>query len=150
MVWLKSATQKEWVINGKVIPRFSTPDNSYLRVSDSDYNAMVSKPVFKSLVLSNSVIVLQKEPSELKNNIPSLKSSNAQLVAQNAALQAELEKLKKSSSVDVEAIKAEAQEAIKAEAVKELQEKQDALDAASAEIEKLKKQLAKAKGKSEE
>lgn len=46
--------------------------------------------------------------------------------------------------MDVEAIKAEAVTSLKEEAVKELQEKQNALDEAAAEIKKLKKQLAKA------
>ena len=55
-----------------------------------------------------------------------------------------------SQAIDVEAIKAEAQEEIRAEAVKELQEKQDALDAKDAEIKKLKKQLAEAKKVSSE
>lgn len=145
MVWLKSTSQKEWVINGKIIPRCVTKDNAYLKVTDSDYNKMISQPVFKSLVNSSAVLVLHQEPSEIKNSIQGLSSSNAELVAKNTELQARIAELEKSTQkVDIEAVKAEAVASIKEEAVKELQEKQNALDEATAEIKKLRKQLAKA------
>lgn len=149
MVWLKSTTQKEWVINGKIIPRCMTKDNQYLNLSDTEYNNLLSIPVFNSLVKASAILVLHQEPAEIRNNIQNLNASNAELVARNTELQtrvAELEK-KVGPVVDVEKIKEEAVASLKEEAVKELQEKQDALDAATAEIEKLKKQLAKAKSK---
>ena len=149
MVWLKSTTQKEWVINGKIIPRCMTKDNQYLNLSDTEYNNLLSIPVFNSLVKASAILVLHQEPAEIRNNIQNLNASNAELVARNTELQtrvAELEK-KVGPGVDVEKIKEEAVASLKEEAVKELQEKQDALDAATAEIEKLKKQLAKAKSK---
>ena len=149
MVWLKSTTQKEWVINGKIIPRCMTKDNQYLNLSDTEYNNLLSIPVFNSLVKASAILVLHQEPAEIRNNIQNLNASNAELVARNTELQtrvAELEK-KVGPMVDVEKIKEEAVASLKEEAVKELQEKQDALDAATAEIEKLKKQLAKAKSK---
>lgn len=149
MVWLKSTTQKEWVINGKIIPRCMTKDNQYLNLSDTEYNNLLSIPVFNSLVKASAILVLHQEPAEIRNNIQNLNASNAELVARNTELQtrvAELEK-KVRPEVDVEKIKEEAVASLKEEAVKELQEKQDALDAATAEIEKLKKQLAKAKSK---
>ena len=149
MVWLKSTTQKEWVINGKIIPRCMTKDNQYLNLSDTEYNNLLSIPVFNSLVKASAILVLHQEPAEIRNNIQNLNASNAELVARNTELQtrvAELEK-KVSPAVDVEKIKEQAVASLKEEAVKELQEKQDALDAATAEIEKLKKQLAKAKSK---
>ena len=149
MVWLKSTTQKEWVINGKIIPRCMTKDNQYLNLSDTEYNNLLAIPVFNSLVKASAVLVLHQEPAEIRNNIQNLNASNAELVARNTELQtrvAELEK-KAGPAVDVEKIKDEAVASLKEEAVKELQEKQDALDAATAEIEKLKKQLAKAKSR---
>ena len=149
MVWLKSTTQKEWVINGKIIPRCMTKDNQYLNLSDTEYNNLLSIPVFNSLVKASAILVLHQEPAEIRNNIQNLNASNAELVARNTELQtrvAELEK-KVGPAVDVEKIKEEAVASLNEEAVKELQEKQDALDAATAEIEKLKKQLAKAKSK---
>ena len=149
MVWLKSTTQKEWVINGKIIPRCMTKDNQYINLSDTEYNNLLSIPVFNSLVKASAILVLHQEPAEIRNNIQNLNASNAELVARNTELQtrvAELEK-KVGPAVDVEKIKEEAVASLKEEAVKELQEKQDALDAATAEIEKLKKQLAKAKSK---
>lgn len=149
MVWLKSTTQKEWVINGKIIPRCMTKDNQYLSMSDTEYNNLLSIPVFNSLVKASAILVLHQEPAEVRNNIQNLNASNAELVARNTELQTRIAELEKKAgpTVDVEKIKEEAVASLKEEAVKELQEKQDALDAATAEIEKLKKQLAKAKSK---
>lgn len=149
MVWLKSTTQKEWVINGKIIPRCMTKDNQYLNLSDTEYNNLLSIPVFNSLVKASAILVLHQEPAEIRNNIQNLNASNAELVARNTELQTRIAELEKKAKpeVDVEKIKEEAVASLKEEAVKELQEKQDALDAATAEIEKLKKQLAKAKSK---
>lgn len=149
MVWLKSTTQKEWVINGKIIPRCMTKDNQYLNLSDTEYNNLLSIPVFNSLVKASAILVLHQEPAEVRNNIQNLNASNAELVARNTELQTRIAELEKKAKpeVDVEKIKEEAVASLKEEAVKELQEKQDALDAATAEIEKLKKQLAKAKSK---
>ena len=149
MVWLKSTTQKEWVINGKIIPRCMTKDNQYLNLSDTEYNNLLSIPVFNSLVKASAILVLHQEPAEIRNNIQNLNASNAELVARNTELQTRIAELEKKAGpvVDVEKIKEEAVASLKEEAVKELQEKQDALDAATAEIEKLKKQLAKAKSK---
>lgn len=149
MVWLKSTTQKEWVINGKIIPRCMTKDNQYLNLSDTEYNNLLSIPVFNSLVKASAILVLHQEPAEIRNNIQNLNASNAELVARNTELQTRIAELEKKArpEVDVEKIKEEAVASLKEEAVKELQEKQDALDAATAEIEKLKKQLAKAKSK---
>lgn len=147
MVWLKSTTQKEWVINGKIIPRCMTKDNQYLNLSDTEYNNLLSIPVFNSLVKASAILVLHQEPAEVRNNIQNLNASNAELVARNTELQTRIAELEKKAKpeVDVEKIKEEAVASLKEEAVKELQEKQEALDAATAEIEKLKKQLAKAK-----
>ena len=149
MVWLKSTTQKEWVINGKIIPRCMTKDNQYLNLSDTEYNNLLSIPVFNSLVKASAILVLHQEPAEIRNNIQNLNASNEELVARNTELQTRIAELEKKAgpAVDVEKIKEEAVASLKEEAVKELQEKQDALDAATAEIEKLKKQLAKAKSK---
>ena len=152
MVWLKSTTQKEWVINGKIVPRCVTKDNRYLSLSDTEFNNMLAVPVFNSLVKANAILVLHQEPAEVRNNIQNLSTSNAELVARNTELQARVKELEKKAgnTVDIEKVKEEAVASLKEEAVKELQEKQDALDAATAEIEKLKKQLNKAKSKSEE
>lgn len=149
MVWLKSTTQKEWVINGKIIPRCMTKDNRYLSMSDTEYNNLLTIPVFNSLVRASAILVLHQEPAEVRNNIQNLNASNAELVARNTELQTRIAELEKKAKpeVDVEKIKEEAVASLKEEAVKELQEKQDALDAATAEIEKLKKQLAKAKSR---
>lgn len=151
MKWLKSTTQKTWTVNGKIIPACVTPNNDYLVVDDDVYASIIKAPVVASLIKAGGILVLNEEPAELKNSLDNLQTSNATLQARNTQLEQELEQLKASAqSVDVEAIKAAAQEEIKAEAVKELQEKQDALDAKDAEIKELKKQLAKAKKDSSE
>ena len=151
MKWLKSTTQKTWTVNGKIIPACVTPHNDYLTVEDSEYAAISKVPVVASLIYAGGILVLSEEPAELKNSLDNLQTSNAVLQARVTQLEEELKRDKMmSQAIDVEAIKAEAQEEIRAEAVKELQEKQDALDAKDAEIKKLKKQLAEAKKVSSE
>lgn len=105
---------------------------------------MTQKVVFASLIKSGEVLVLKEEPAELKNNIEGLTSSNASLIAKNTELKEELKVLKEQldgQKRDVDAEVASQVEAFKAEAIKELQEKQDALDKALAQIKDLKKQV---------
>lgn len=133
MKWLKSTTQKTWTVDGKVIPACVTPNNAYLVVDDSVYNTIATKPVIASLIKAGSILVLNEEPSELKNSVDALKGNNAALTAQITQLQEELKQKdielksasKKGGKVDIEKIKEEAQAEIKAEAIKELQEKED-------------------------
>lgn len=144
--WIKSTSQRQWNINGKVVPKCITPNNSYLVVSEKEYTEMTQKVVFASLIKSGEVLVLKEEPAELKNNIEGLTTSNASLIAKNTELKEELKVLKeqlKGQNRDVEAEVASQVEAFKAEAIKELQEKQDALDKALAQIKDLKKQVKK-------
>ena len=147
MKWLKSTTQKTWTIQGKTIPACTTPHNDYLILNDSDYATISDIPVIKSLIKSNAIIVLDHEPSELKNSVEALQGSNAELSARIKQLEAELAS---KPTVDVEALKAEFA-AEKEAALKELDEKASAIIAEKDEqIKKLEKQLARAKGKSEE
>lgn len=142
--WIKSTSQRQWNINGKVVPKCITPNNSYLVVSEKEYTEMTQKVVFASLIKSGEVLVLKEEPAELKNNIEGLTSSNASLIAKNTELKEELKVLKEQldgQKRDVDAEVASQVEAFKAEAIKELQEKQDALDKALAQIKDLKKQV---------
>ncbi len=142
MRWLKSTTQKEWVINGKTIPKCVTKENSYLAVEDTDYNKMLSAPVFASLVKAGDILVLSQEPEELKNDIASLNTSNSSLKAQNNALKQELEEAKASVASEVE----KQVESFKKEAIAELQAKQEELEKAKAELKELRK---KSKNKAE-
>lgn len=152
MKWLKSTTQKAWTIGGKTIPACVTPHNDYLVLDESAYFKLSETPVIKSLIKSNAIIVLDHEPSELKNSVESLQGSNAELTAKITQLESELKlareevqslKLTKSNDkkVDVEKIKAEA-EADKQKALKELDEKASAIIAEKDEyIAKLEEQV---------
>lgn len=143
MRWMKSTTQKVWVAEGHKIPACVTPKNDYCIVDEDDYAKIVANPIFKSLIAQGSILVLDKEPAELKNSLDGLQSSNAVLQARNTELEArvkELEACGKAEPVDVEAIKEEAVAELKAEAIAELQAKDD-------EIAELKKQLKAAEKK---
>ena len=142
MKWLKSTTQKEWTIQGKTIPACVTPHNDYLVLNDSDYATISDIPVIKSLIKSNAIIVLDHEPSELKNSVEALQGSNAELTARIKQLEAELAT---KPDVDVEAIKAQAV-AEKEAALKELDDKASAIIAEKdARIAELEAQLSKKK-----
>ena len=143
MRWMKSTTQKVWVAEGHRIPACITPKNDYCIVDEDDYAKIVANPIFKSLIAQGSILVLDKEPAELKNSLDGLQSSNAVLQARNTELEARIKELEAGGDkapVDVEAIKEEAVAELKAEAIAELQAK-------DAEIAELKKQLKAAEKK---
>ena len=143
MRWMKSTTQKVWVAEGHRIPACITPKNDYCIVDEDDYAKIVANPIFKSLIAQGSILVLDKEPAELKNSLDGLQSSNAVLQARNTELEARIKELEAGSDkepVNVEAIKEEAVAELKAEAIAELQAK-------DAEIAELKKQLKAAEKK---
>lgn len=162
MKWLKSATQKSWVVTvgGKqaIVPPCETPDNKWLKVDDQEWSELSIQPVFSSLLKANGIIKLDEEPAELKNSIPALQISNTHLQAENDALKAritELEaQLKDSASIDIEAIRAEVRQQCETEKQKALEE----LDAKASHeieirdktIEKLEKKIKKLGGESEE
>lgn len=135
MKWLKSTTQKSWYAMGHKIPACVTPNNEYLQLEDSECTKMTAIPVIASLVKAGGIIILNEEPAELKNSVEALQGDKAALTARITQLE---EQLKNTQPVDVEAIKAEAQEEIKAQAIAELQEKED-------RIKELEKQLKAAK-----
>lgn len=161
MKWLKSSTQKSWVVSvgGRqaIVPPCETPDNRWLSVEDHEWSEITAQPVFASLLKAGGIIKLDEEPAELKNSIPALQISNTHLQAENDALKAriaELEiQLKDSTGIDIEAIKAEVRQECDAEKQKALEE----LDAkASVEIEtrdktikKLEKEIKKLGGESD-
>ena len=138
MKWLKSATQKAWVVSvsGKqaIIPPNETPDNKWLRVEDHEWSEIEKQPVIASLLKAGGIVKLDEEPAELRNSVPALQVTNTQLEAENATLRArvsELEaQLKDTSGIDIEAIKAEVRQQCEAEKQKALEE----LDAKASQI----------------
>lgn len=145
MKWLKSTTQKTWTVNGKIIPACVTPHNDYLVLNESVFNEIKAIPVIKSLIKAGGILVLSEEPAELKNSVDALQGNNAALTAQVTQLQEQLKAKeaelkaassnKKSTKVDVDKIKEEAQAEIRAQAIAELEEKE-------ARIKELEAQLA--------
>jgi hypothetical protein len=159
MRWLKSSTQKSWVLsNGTkqfIVPQNETRDNRWLTMEEDDFAAVVNQPVVKGLVKTGAILVLDKEPAELKNSLPNLQVTNTALRAENealtatvAALEARISEMEKNATgVDLEAEIAKAVEATKAEyeqKLKELNEKASKLiEEKDAEIKKLEKKLKK-------
>ena len=140
MKWLKSTTQKSWVVSvgGKqaIIPPNETSDNKWLKLGDDEWAEVSATPVIASLLKAGGIMKLDEEPAELRNSVPALQITNTQLEAENATLKArviELEaQLKDATGIDVEAIKAEVRQQCEEEKKKALEE----LDAkASLEIE---------------
>lgn len=150
MIYVKSTTQKTYTVEGKTIPRCVTNNNAYLELTDSEWAHISSIPVIASLVKAGGILATGKRPQDMNTSIESLKGSNAILIAKNTELEEELKKKELELSmakqcagadIDVEAIKKEAVEEVKKEAIAELQAKQDELNSARAELEKLRKQL---------
>lgn len=159
MRWLKSTTQKSWVLSHGtkqfIVPQNETRDGKWLVMEEDDFAAVVNQPVVAGLIKNNAIMVLDKEPAELKNSLPNLQVTNNALRAENDTLKAEKaaleERIKEietgTSGVDLEAEIAKATDAVKAEyeqKLKELDEKATELIAEKdAEIKKLEKKLKK-------
>lgn len=151
MKWLKSTTQKSWVVNvgGKqaIIPPCETSDNKWLKVDDAEWIEISSTPVIASLLKAGGIMKLDEEPAELKNSVPALQVTNTQLEAENATLRArvtELEtQLKDATSIDIEKIKADAVAAKQAEYDALKAEAEQALADKDKEIARLEKKLKK-------
>lgn len=162
MKWLKSATQKSWVVSvgGKqaIIPPNETSDNKWLKVEDHEWAEIEKQPVMASLLKAGGILKLDEEPAELRNSVPALQVTNTQLEAENATLRTrvtELEgQLKDTLGIDIEAIKAEVRqqcEAEKQKALEELDAKATQMlgekDTTITELEKTIKKLEKKLGK---
>ena len=147
MKWLKSTTNKQWsVSDGErqyIVP--GSENSDYLTIDDSIFTKIEKQPVVKSLLSNGSILKLDQEPAELKNSIPALQGTNANLVAEVADLKKQLEQAKTDNNVlsakleQAEADKAKAVEEIRQQAVTELQEKENTITALEKKIKKLEK-----------
>lgn len=160
MRWLKSTTQKSWVLSHGtkqfIVPQNETRDNRWLTMEEDDFAAVIKQPVVAGLVKNNAIMVLDKEPAEIKNSLPNLQVTNTALKAELETVTAERDALKAriqeietgTSGVDLEAEIAKAVEATKAEYEQKLKELDDKatklLEEKDAEIKKLEKKLKKA------
>ena len=159
MRWLKSTTQKSWVLsNGTkqfIVPQNETRDNRWLTMEEDDFAAVMKQPVVAGLVKNNAIMVLDKEPAEIKNSLPNLQVTNTTLKAELETVTAERDALKAriqeietgTSGVDLEAEIAKAVEATKTEYEQKLKELDDKasklIEEKDAEIKKLEKKLKK-------
>lgn len=155
MKWLKSTTQKSYTFGGKVIPPFTTRDNTYLQLEDKELEELRANVVINALFNAGNILVLDKEPATTDKT--KLVANNAELRAQNTALSTELEQTKQeletykktleqqaANTVDENAVNA-AVEAAKAETEALRKEALDTISAKDEEIAKLKAELKKAK-----
>ena len=157
MKWLKSTTQKSWVVNvgGKqaIIPPNETSDNKWLKVDDSEWIEISTTPVIASLLKAGGIMKLDEEPAELRNSVPALQVTNTQLEAENATLKArviELEaQLKDATNIDIEKIKEDAVAAKQVEYDALKAEAEQALADRDKTIEKLEKKIKKLGGESD-
>ena len=160
MRWLKSTTQKSWVLGaaGKqiIVPQCDTSDNKWLAIEEEDFAQVMNQPVVKSLIKAGAITVLDKEPAEIRNSVPNLQVANTTLKAELDTIKAERDALRMrvqeleqgTVGVDLETEITKAVEATKAEyeqKLKELDDKASGIIAdKNAEIDKLQKKLKKA------
>lgn len=159
MRWLKSTTQKSWVLSHGtkqfIVPQNETRDNRWLTMEEDDFAAVIKQPVVAGLVKNNAIMVVDKEPAEIRNSLPNLQVTNTTLRAELETVKAERDALKAriqeietgTSGVDLEAEIAKAVEATKAEYEQKLKELDDKasklIEEKDAEIRKLEKKLKK-------
>lgn len=121
MKWLKSTTQKTYLIDGKKIPACVTPNNDYLALSDDAYTRLKQNKVIASLIEGGAIIVTDVEPMSPTKQASVLTQEKALLIKENTELK---EKLK--AAEDNSAMRAEL-DSVTAE-LKESQKKYKALE----------------------
>ena len=98
MRWLKSTTQKSWVLGaaGKqfIVPQCDTRDNKWLVIEEEDFAQVMNQPVVKSLIKAGAITVLDKEPAEIRNSVPNLQVANTTLKAELDTVKAERDALR--------------------------------------------------------
>lgn len=129
MKWLKSTTQKSYIIEGKKIPQCITPNNDYLALSDEGYNNFIKNAVIKSLVNGGAILVTDIEPQSPTQQASTLTKEKAMLIRENTELKEKLKAAEDNSAAKVEL------ETTKAE-LASLQKKYTALEKKYAELEK--------------
>ena len=151
MKYVKSTTQKSYVVQGKVIPPCVTARNQTLAVEDSEWFQISSQPVIAALIHSGDLLVLDEDPNVKEDT--EARSQLAELTAKNTELEEKIKLLEsqagttRGSNNEIEAAKTEAAEwkqkyeELQKQAVKELQDSQADLEKAR---EALKKYEAKA------
>lgn len=102
MKWLKSTTQKSYLINGKKIPQCVTPNNDYLALSDSAFVEFKKNKVIASLIEGGSILVTDVEPQSPTQQASSLTKEKALLIRENTELKEKLKKAQDNSAVQVE------------------------------------------------
>lgn len=146
MKYLKSTTQKSYMLNGRKVPQCVTKDNEWLTLNDAAYAEFSKVSVVASLIKSGAIIVTDKEPTTPTKQVSQLTQVNAQQAMQITELHEQVASLKKqlegtTNSAEVDSLKAalEKQREEDLAEIKQLQADKDA------EIADLKKQLASAK-----
>jgi predicted RNase H-like nuclease (RuvC/YqgF family) len=153
MRYLKSTTQKSYMLNGKKIPQCVTKDNEWLTLNDSAYAEFAKVSVVASLIKSGAIIVTDKEPTTPTKQVSQLTQANAKQAMEITTLHEEIAELKKqlagsANSAEVDSLKValEKQREEDLAEIKQLQADKDAVIAdKDTEIAELKKQLAAAK-----
>lgn len=123
--WIKSTTQKTYTISGKFVPAAVTKENSYLQMSDAEYNKFLENKVVVSLVGAGALFVTDKEPASPTKQVGTLTSRVASLTLENTKLMEEKLKLEKQLK--------ESGEGASEEVIKAAIEKQKAEDEAAIE-----------------
>lgn len=67
--WLKSTTQKQWVVGGKIIPPAITAKGKaqYLVVSDTEYDKIAKVAAINSLIKTGGIRVYNRNPTTGRN-----------------------------------------------------------------------------------
>ena len=117
MKYIKSTTQKSYVVMGKVIPPCVTPRNQTLALNDSEWFQVSSQPVIAALIKSGDLLVLDEDPN-VKEDIGA-RNQVAELMAKNQQLEDKIHQLEEAASGTQEDWK-QKYDQLKAEALEEI------------------------------
>lgn len=139
--WLRSTTEKAWTVEINNKQRL-IPGNqgSWLELDDSEYITLQNRPAIKSLLDTKGIYVTEQRPSELSDDLPTLKNERAELTSQVQTLTGQVQDLQQQLA-QAEEVKQQELHALDDKASEIIADKDQALREKDEEIKKLKKQL---------
>lgn len=92
MIYVKSTSNKEYIIEGKRIPNVKA--TKYAEFTNGEWRGAEKIKVVQSLIKHNDILVATETPSSMKNPGEELKKALSAKTAENTKLQKELEELR--------------------------------------------------------
>lgn len=99
MKHLRSATNKAYVVRGKVVPKVT--DRTYLSITDDEFITLKKIPVVASLIDSGTIYVTDTKPVTQEEELEALRAKAAQTIDVDAIKEAAVAELREEAQKEI-------------------------------------------------